>query len=117
MVEDGDAAPGEGEAVPFVPADLVPLMTETEIVSGIRSAHARQAREHALELVAIVQLARRRRCDDAMARGTDGGPGVDSRARSVPELADVREDFVAELAVIRGCTEVEASPRPARPCS
>src|SRR3954453_22812293 len=107
MVDDGDGGPRLGEPVPFVPADLAPLMTETEIVSGIRSAHVRQGREYALELVAIAQLARRRRCDDLMARGARGGPGVDARARAVPELADVREDFVAELAVIRGCTELE----------
>jgi hypothetical protein len=109
MVDDRDPGPPrEGVPDPVVPADLAPLMTETEIVSGIRSAHARQAREYALELVAIAQLARRRRCDDLMARGPRGGPGVDSRARAVPELADVREDFVTELAVIRGCTELEA---------
>src|SRR4051794_34139552 len=108
MFDDPDAPPLEGEPDPVVPADLAPRLTELEIVSGIRSAQARQAREYALELVSIAQLARRRRCDDLMARGAQGGPGVDSRARAVPELADVREDFVAELALIRGCTEAEA---------
>src|SRR3712207_9424441 len=105
MVDDPDPSPVEGEPDPVVPADLAPLLTELEIVSGIRSAQARQAREYALELLIIAQLARRRRCDDLMARGVRGGPGVDSRARVVPELADIREDFAAKLALILGCTQ------------
>src|SRR3712207_3579843 len=108
MVDDPDPSPVEGEPDPVVPADLAPLLTELEIASAIRSAQARHAREYALELLSIAQLARRRRCDDLMARGVRGGPGVDSRARVVPELADIREDFVAELALIRGCTQGEA---------
>ena len=38
-----------------------------------------------------------------------GGPGVDARALADAVLAGVDEDFVAELALARGCTEAEAS--------
>ena len=101
--------PPEGEPVPFVPDDLAPELSETELVADIWSAQSRQAREYAVELESIARLARRRRRTDAMARGAAGGPGVDSRATAAPELADITEDFVSELAVIRSCTEAEAS--------
>src|SRR5215210_1432769 len=109
MFDDSDPSPAcQGEPDPIVPGDLAPRLSETELVADIWSAQSRQSREYAMELVAIARLARRRRCDDLMARGARGGPGVDSRATVTPELADVREDFVAELALIRGCTEIEA---------
>jgi hypothetical protein len=109
MFDDPEPGPPpEGEPAPFVPDDLAPRLSETELVADIWSAQTRQAREYAMELVAIARLARRRRRDDLMARGENGGPGVDTRALAAPELADVSEDFVTELALIRTCTETEA---------
>ena len=105
----GEGPAAEGEPVPFVPDDLAPGLSETELVADIWSAQSRQSREYAMELEAVARLARRRRRADAMARGARGGPGVDSRAAAAPELADVTEDFVPELALIRGCTEAEAA--------
>ena len=110
MWEDPEPRPPvDGVPVPFVPDDLAPELSEMELVADIWSAQARQAREYAMELEAIARLARRRRRADAMARGARGGPGIDSQATAAPELADVTEDFVSELALVRSCTEAEAS--------
>ena len=109
--EPGPRPPADGAPVLVLPDDRASGLSETELVADIWSAQARQAREHAMELSAIAELAHRRRRADPMARGDRGGPGADSRAAAARELADLSEDFVTELALIRGCTEAEASVR------
>src|SRR3954468_20912570 len=90
--------PLEGELVPFVPDVVAAELSEMEVLAGIWSGQARQAREYALELQAVAQLAHRRpRTGELSTADGRGGPGVDSRALARPELGDVREDFVAEL--------------------
>jgi hypothetical protein len=98
----------DGEPVPFVPDDCAPELSETELVADIWSAQSRQSREYAMELQAIARLAHRRRGVDGMARGARGGPGVDARAMATPELDDISEAFVSEVALIRGCTDAQA---------
>ncbi len=100
--------PEDGEPVPFVPDDRAAELSETELVADIWSAQSRQAREYAMELQAIARLAHRRRGVDGMARGARGGPGIDARAMATPELADISEAFVSEVALIRGCTDAQA---------
>ena len=100
-----------GEPVPFVPDLAARELSDMELVCGIWSGQARQSREYALETLSIAQLAHRRRGADAMDRGFRGGPGVDARAAASAVLAEVRDDFVSELALIRGCSEHEARTR------
>ncbi|TKJ33370.1 hypothetical protein A6V29_16120 [Blastococcus sp. CCUG 61487] len=93
-----------------MPADLMsPGSSELEIVADIWSADAHMAREHARQAAAIAELARRRSVERDADFGARGGPGHDSRAVRQPVLADVSDDFVTELAVIRNCSEAEAS--------
>ncbi|MCV2488292.1 HNH endonuclease [Geodermatophilus sp. YIM 151500] len=79
-----------------------------ELVSDIWAADAHAAREHARKAEAIARLARRRRRDALAERGDRGGRGLDSRMLVHPVLAEVSEDFVAELALIRNCSPSEA---------
>jgi Domain of unknown function (DUF222) len=97
------APPAEGEELRVLPDDLAPLLSETEIVADIWSADARAAREHALLLRAVCVLARRRRLSTS-AETSDATAG----SRVHPELADLGEDFVSELALTRACSEFEA---------
>src|SRR5215213_4881717 len=102
-----DDAPPEGEPMPELDAHG---FTEPQLVTLLGAADAIEAGNHAKRLLWIAQLARRRRRtrDLATADGR-GGPGIDARARADAVLADVAEDFVAELALTRGCSEAEAS--------
>src|ERR671912_1252492 len=96
------------EPAPPLPDVDAPVFTERELVAFIGASDAIEARNHAERLLLIARLARRRRGVLGAADGR-GGPGVDARALARPELLDVREDFVAELALTRGCSEHEAS--------
>ena len=83
--------------------------SERELAGYIGAADALEARSYAMRLLSVARLARRRRGGRGL--GTvdgRGGPGVDARALADPVLAGVDEDLVAELALIRGCTEAEA---------
>src|SRR5215218_908145 len=82
---------------------------EYELAADVREAIEQQARGYAYDLEAVARWARLRRTtgDLATADGR-GGPGVDSRALADAVLAGVAEDFVAELALARGCTQGEA---------
>src|SRR5215218_4578149 len=101
-----DDAPPEGEPMPELDAHG---FTEPELVTLLGAADAIEAGNHAKRLLWIAQLARRRRTRDLATADGRGGPGVDARARADAVLADVAEDFVAELALTRGCSEAEAS--------
>src|SRR5215210_3977281 len=83
--------------------------SDPELVTLLRAADAIEARNHAQRLLSIARLSRRRRRtrDLATASGR-GGPGVDARALADAALSDVAEDFVAELALARSCSENEA---------
>ncbi len=99
-----------GEEAPVVPGEVVSSgLTDLDVVADIWSTDARMAREHAHQAAAIAELARRRRVERDRDFGARGGPGVDARALRPVALADVSDDFVTELAVIRGCSEAEAS--------
>lgn len=102
--------PPAGGSIPFVPTDLMSEeSSELEIVADIWSADAHMAREHARQAAAIAELARRRTIERDADLGPRGGPGRDAAAMRPPALADVSDDFVSELAVIRNCSEAEAS--------
>ena len=94
--------------VPWLPDDVAVGLTETELVADIWSADARAARHAAERAVAIAALARRRRVERDREFGPRGGPGLDSRLRADPALADFSETLVPELAFIRRCSEHEA---------
>jgi hypothetical protein len=101
--------PGEGELIPFLPSEVVsPQSAELELVRDIWSADAHMAREHARQAATIAELARRRSIERDAAFGPRGGPGPDSRVMRSAALADVSDDFVSELALIRHCSEAEA---------
>jgi hypothetical protein len=111
-MEDGGLPrpPVEGEPIPFVPWEVVsPQSGEFELVCDIWSADAHMAREHARQAATIAELARRRSAERDRDFGTRGGSGPDSRAMRPAALADVSDDFVTELALIRHCSESEAS--------
>ncbi|WP_139220471.1 HNH endonuclease signature motif containing protein [Trujillonella endophytica] len=78
-------------------------------MADIWSTDAHIAREYAHQAAVIAELARRRRRERDAAFGERGGPGPDAVAARPAALADVSDDFVSELAVIRGCGESEAS--------
>ncbi len=111
-MEDGGGArfPQRGEPIPFVPSELVSSHeSELELVADIWSSDAHMAREYARQAAAVAELARRRGVERDADLGPRGGPGPDTRAVRPPVLADVSDDFVTELAVIRNCSEAEAS--------
>jgi hypothetical protein len=100
----------DGEPVPVLPSDVVSTASgELDLVADIWSTDAHMAREHAVQAAVIAELARRRpvtRDDDSE---PSGGAGPDARAARPASLAEVSEDFVPELAVIRHCSDGEAS--------
>src|SRR5215217_2374239 len=80
-----------------------------ELFADMREAMELQGRFYACDLEAVARLARlRRRTGDLATADGRGGPGVDSRALADAVLAGVAEDFVAQLALTRGCTQGEA---------
>ncbi|WP_089305500.1 HNH endonuclease signature motif containing protein [Geodermatophilus pulveris] len=96
--------------VPVLPSEVVlPECGELELVCDIWSADAHVAREHARQAAVVAELARRRSVERDTAFGARGGPGPDARAVRPAALADVSDDFVSELALIRHCSEAEAS--------
>ena len=101
--------PGGGEPMPLLPAEVVsPAMGEFELACDIWSADAHMAREYARQAAVIAELARRRSAERDADFGPRGGPGPDARAMRPAALADVSDDFVSELALIRRCSEAEA---------
>jgi hypothetical protein len=109
-VFDGEASPVPDDAVPVhvMPHDLEPSLSETELVADIWAADARESRYAAERAASIAALARRRHIERDRDFGPLGGPGLDSRYRQSPSLAEVSETFVTELALIRHCSEQEA---------
>jgi hypothetical protein len=94
----------------FPPEVDVPELLDGELAEDVRMAQGRLRREYARELEAVAQLAHRRhRVRELGTAAGRGGPGVDARALTDRVLDGVREDFVAELALIRNCSENEAS--------
>ena len=101
--------PRSGEPIPVLPSEVVPPECgELELVCDIWSADAHMAREHARQAATIAELARRRSAERDTDFGPRGGPGPDSRSMRPAALADVSDDFVSELALIRHCSEAEA---------
>src|SRR3954447_14778626 len=98
----------DGELIPAVPDDVAPGLSDLELVADIWAADARESRYVAERAASIAALARRRRIERDRDFGPLGGPGLDSRYRQSPSLAEVSETFVAELALIRHCSEHEA---------
>ncbi|MGY1724029.1 DUF222 domain-containing protein [Blastococcus sp. SYSU DS0533] len=82
--------------------------SDLELVADIWAADAREARHAAQRAEAIAALARRRSIERDRDFGPLGGPGLDSRLRRSQVLAQVSETLVAELALIRNCSEAEA---------
>jgi hypothetical protein len=109
-VSDGQPPPiaVAGEPVRVLPQDLAPALSDTELVADIWAADARESRYVAQRAVSVAAFARRRRIQRDRDADAPGGPGPDSRARQPVVLADYSETLVAELALIRGCTETEA---------
>jgi len=98
-----------GCAPPATPTRELVTSPDRDLVVDLWSADARMAREAANLYVAVESLARRRPADADRRAGTPGAPGVDSRALAAPRLGGVSEAFVPELAMIRSCTETEAT--------
>src|SRR5688500_4844327 len=94
--------------VPELPDVDAAGFSERELVACIGAADAIEARNHAARLLSIARLARRRRRGPLSSASGRGGPGVDARALAEAVTAGVAEDFVAELALTRDCTEAEA---------
>ncbi len=100
----------DGEPICVLPGDVVSAgLTELDLVADVWSTDARMAREYAHQAAVITELARRRRVARDTDSGARGGAGRDALAARPAVLADVSEDFVTELAMIRGCAEGEAS--------
>src|SRR5215213_2120394 len=88
----------------------VPDLAEYELQADLREALEQQGREYARELEAIARWARLRPRERELATADGrGGPGIEARATADAVLADVAEDFVAELALARSCSEAEAA--------
>jgi hypothetical protein len=101
--------PDDGQLIPDLPDDFAAAgSSDLELVADIWAADAREARYVAERAASIAALARRRHIERDRDFGALGGPGLDSRARQSPVLADVSETFVTELALIRSCSEHEA---------
>ncbi|HYH24490.1 MAG TPA: HNH endonuclease signature motif containing protein [Blastococcus sp.] len=101
-------SPQEGVPIPVRPPEPDPGASDLELVADIWAADAREARHAADRAASIAALARRRSIQRDRDFGPLAGPGLDNRARRSPVLAQVSDTFVAELALIRGCTETEA---------
>jgi hypothetical protein len=108
MDSEPDRAPVVGKLFRTLPEDLAPTLSDTELVADIWAADAREARYVAERAVSVARFARRRRRQRTDEFGPRGGPGLDSRYRQPLVLADYSETFVAELALIRCCSEIEA---------
>lgn len=109
MFDDEPPSIGDdGELIPAEPDNVAPGLSDLELVADIWAADAREARHVAERAASIAALARRRRVERDREFGPLGGPGLDSRLRQSPVLAHVSETFVSELALIRGCSELEA---------
>ncbi len=101
--------PDVGVPIPDLPDDVAAAaMSDLELVADIWAADARESRYVAERAASIAALARRRGVERDRDFGQLGGPGLDSRLRQSPVLADVSETFVTELAMIRCCSEIEA---------
>ena len=100
--------PVEGGRIRELPDTIGPGLTDLELVADIWAADARESRYAAERAVSIAALARRRAIELDREFGPLGGPGLDSRLRRSPVLAQVSDTFVSELALIRGCSETEA---------
>ncbi|RZU32523.1 HNH endonuclease signature motif containing protein [Blastococcus saxobsidens] len=110
MFDDGSAPgdPDDGVRIRELPDTIAPGLSDLELAADIWAADARESRYAAERATAIAALARRRAIERDREFGPLGGPGLDSRLRRSPVLAQVSETFVSELALIRGCSEVEA---------
>ena len=94
------------EPVLLAPCVAVPDLSEAELVEGMHEAQLLQAMAYADDLQAIARLAARRaREADLTTEDGRGDPGVDARSLADPVLSRIREDFLAELALTRGCSE------------
>jgi hypothetical protein len=98
----------DGVSIPVEPDVVAAQLSDLELVSDIWAADAREARYVAERAAAIAALARRRPVTRDSDFGPLGGPGMDSSLRRPATLSEVSETFVSELAIIRGCSEVEA---------
>jgi hypothetical protein len=99
-----------GEPVLVLPGEVVSAAAgEWDLVADIWSTDARMAREYAHQAAVIAELARRRPVQRDAAFGPRGAAGAQARAVRPAAPAEVSEDFVPELAVIRGCSDAEAS--------
>ncbi|WP_456565608.1 HNH endonuclease signature motif containing protein [Blastococcus sp. SYSU D00695] len=84
-------------AVPVLPSEVVSAAVgDVDLVADIWSTDARMAKEFAVQAATVAELARRRGVGGARAAGRVGAVAP-------------AEEFVAELAVVRGCTEPEAA--------
>ena len=86
------------------PLVALPWVSEAALVENMRVAQLCHGREYARDLEAVAGLAAMRQAD----RPLGGGPGIDGRSLTDEVLAGVREDFVGELALTRGCSEDSA---------
>src|SRR5687768_12704697 len=101
--------PDDGVPIHELPDDVAAAaMSDLELVADIWAADARESRHAAERAASVAALARRRSIERDRDFGRLGGPGLDSRLRQSPVLADVSETFVTELAMIRCCSEREA---------
>ncbi len=108
--EEPERSPVEGEPIHLRPDEVVPeAETELELVADIWAADSHAARTYAIKLVGVARLARRRGAERDAAFGPRGGPGPGSRSLRSAVLAEVSDDFVSELALIRQCSEAEAT--------
>src|SRR3954447_913283 len=107
----GAGARGEGDDLALVAPDADPgQLVDYELVADMRELQTMQAVMYAGDLEAVARWAARRRTGLVLSTADGrGGPGVDTRALADAALAGIDEDFVAELALARGCTEVQAS--------
>ncbi|MDK3258497.1 HNH endonuclease signature motif containing protein [Blastococcus capsensis] len=105
---DPERPPLDGVPIRDVPDTVAPGLSDLELVADIWAADARESRYAAQRAEAIAALARRRAVERDREFGRLGGPGLDSRLRRSPVLAQVSDTFISELALIRGCTEAEA---------
>ncbi|MFD2093967.1 HNH endonuclease signature motif containing protein [Blastococcus deserti] len=108
MLDQPPRTADDGVPVLPVPDTVAADLSDLELVADIWADDAREARHAACRAASIAALARRRGVERDREFGPLGGPGPDSRLRRSPVLTDVSETFVSELALIRGCSEMEA---------
>ena len=105
---DPSRPPFDGVPIREQPDTVAPGLSDLQLVADIWAADARESRYAAERAASIAALARRRSVERDREFGRLGGPGLDSRLRRSPVLAQVSDTFVSELALIRGCAEAEA---------